>query len=129
MTISVDIWQLLGVASALLGMMVSLIVTAGKALIGQFEKRLDEKFSTMEAGSIAAQKHWDSQFTALEQAAVDEAKGWQRVERDIMQMKIELAENYVRKEDHFRIQSVLEAKIDGLAVRIENALLKGAHHG
>ena len=129
MTISVDIWQLLGAAGALLGMMVSLIITAGKVLIGQFEKRLDEKFSTMDAGRIAAQQHWDNQFAGLESAAADEAKGWQRVERDIMQMKIELAENYVRKEDHFRIQSVLEAKIDGLAVRIENALLKGAHHG
>jgi len=129
MTIAVDIWQLLGVASALLGMMVSLVVTAGKALIGQFEKRLDEKFSTMEAGSIAAQKHWDSQFTALELAAVDEAKGWQRVERDIMQMKADLPVNYVRRDDYIRNQSVIEAKIDGLAVRIENALLKGTHHG
>jgi len=129
MTIAVDIWQLLGVASALLGMLVSLVIAASKALIGQFEKRLDEKFLTMEAGRLTAQQRWDSQLLALEQAAIEEAKGWQRVERDIMQMKIELAENYVRKEDHLRIQSVLEAKMDGLAIRIENLFLKGAHHG
>ena len=129
MTIAVDIWQLLGVASALLGTLVSLVITAGKALIRQFEKRLDEKFSMMEAGRSAAQQHWDSQFAALEQAAVEEAKGWQRVERDIMQMKADLPVNYVRRDDYIRNQSVIEAKIDGLAVRIENALLKGAHHG
>ncbi len=128
MTVTVDIWQLLGVASALLGMMVSLTVTAGKALVGQFEKRLDEKFSTLDACRLAEQKHWDNQFSALEQAAAEEAKGWQRLERDIMQLKADLPVNYVRRDDYIRNQSVIEAKIDGLAVRIENAFLKGLKH-
>lgn len=129
MTIAVDIWQLIGAMGALLGMVASLIITAGKVLVGQFEKRLDEKFSAMELASSSAQKHWDSQFSALEQAAIDEAKGWQRLERDIMQMKADLPNIYVRRDDYIRNQSVIEAKLDGLAVRIENALLKGNNHG
>jgi len=129
MTIAVDIWQLIGAMGALLGMVASLIITASKVLVGQFEKRLDEKFSAMELASSRAQKHWDSQFSALEQAAIDEAKGWQRLERDIMQMKADLPNIYVRRDDYIRNQSVIEAKLDGLAVRIENALLKGNNHG
>ncbi|UOA07635.1 hypothetical protein [Methylobacter sp. S3L5C] len=129
MTVAVDIWQLLGVAGALLGTLVSVIITAGKLLVGQFEARLDEKFSTQEEARSSAQRHWDVKFAALELAAANEAREWQRVERDIMQMKADLPIHYVRRDDYIRNQSVIEAKIDGLAVRLENAFLKGDRYG
>ena len=122
--ITVDIWQLLGVLGTLMGMMLSIMIAASKALIKQFEKRLDEKFSSMDASRSAAQQHWDNQFASLEKAAIDEAKGWQRLEREMMQMKVDLPKDYVRRDDYVRNQSVIESKIDGLAIRIENALLR-----
>ena len=122
--ITVDIWQLLGVLGTLMGMMLSIMITASKALIKQFEKRLDEKFSSMDASRSAVQQHWDNQFASLEKSAIDETKGWQRLEQKMMQMQVDLSKDYVRRDDYIRNQSVIESKIDGLAIRIENAYLR-----
>jgi len=122
--LTVDSWQLLEVSGSLLGVLISIILLAVKLLIGQFENRLNEKFSTIEEKRKTEQKYLDNQFQALEQARIDETKSWQHIERDIMQMKVDLPNTYVRRDDYIRNQSVIESKIDGLAIRIENALLR-----
>jgi hypothetical protein len=129
MMISVDVWELLGVFGALLSAFVVVLFTAGKLLIGQFDRRLTERFTAQDIARKESQKHWDTKFAALETAAAAEAKEWQRIEKDILLMKAELPNQYVRRDDYIRNQSVIESKIDGLAVRIENAILKGERHG
>ncbi|MDI1231347.1 MAG: hypothetical protein PSU93_09380 [Methylobacter sp.] len=129
MMLSIDIWQLLGLAGTLLVSMAGVALTLGKWLLGQFERRLDQRFSLQEEIRLATQKHWDSQFSSLEKAAANEAKEWQRIERDILLMKADLPVQYVRRDDYIRNQSIIEAKLDGLAVRIENVFLKGDRHG
>ena len=44
-------------------------------------------------------------------------------------MKADLPLAYVRREDFVRNQSVIEAKLDGLALRIENLTLRGRNDG
>jgi len=122
--VSVDIWQLLGVSGSLLGILISIILWAVKTLIGQFEKRLNEKFQTIDEQRNTEQKYLDNQFKQLDQARIEEVKSWQHIEREIMQMKVDLPNTYVRRDDYIRNQSVIESKIDGLAIRIENALLR-----
>ena len=122
--VSVDIWQLLGVSGSLLGILISIILWAVKTLIGQFEKRLNEKFQTIDEQRTTEQKYLDNQFKQLDQARIEEVKSWQHIEREIMQMKVDLPNTYVRRDDYIRNQSVIESKIDGLAIRIENALLR-----
>jgi hypothetical protein len=129
MTISVDVWELLGLLGSLLAAFSVVMFTAGKLLIGQFDRRLTERFAAQDKAREVSQKHWDTKFTALENAAATEAKEWQRIEKDILLMKAELPNQYVRRDDYIRNQSVIESKIDGLAVRIENAILKGERHG
>jgi hypothetical protein len=97
---------------------------AVKTLIGQFEKRLNEKFQTIDEQRTTEQKYLDNQFKQLDQARIEEVKSWQHIEREIMQMKVDLPNTYVRRDDYIRNQSVIESKIDGLAIRIENALLR-----
>lgn len=46
-------------------------------------------------------------------------------EREFMSLKIELAHDYVRREDFVRNQTVIEAKIDGLASKLEVYQLRG----
>lgn len=127
--LSIDIWQLLGLAGTLLASMTGVALTLGKWLLGQFERRLDQRFNLQEDVRFATQKHWDSQFSSLEKAGANETKKWQRIERDILLMKADLPVQYVRRDDYIRNQSIIEAKLDGLAVRIENAFLKGDRHG
>lgn len=122
--INAGIWQLLEISGSILGVLISVILLAVKLLIGQFEKRLNEKFYTIDEQRKTEQKYLDTQFQLLEQARMDEAKSWQHIERDIMQMKVDFTNTYVRRDDYIRNQSVIESKIDGLAIRIENALLR-----
>lgn len=78
----------------------------GKVLLDQFEKRLNERFAGMEGATAKAMD----------------------VERQLLELRADLPLHYVRREDYIRGQSVIEAKLDGLAVRIENMQLKGARH-
>jgi biopolymer transport protein ExbB/TolQ len=129
MTITLDIYQLLGLAFTMLTAFITVMFAAGKLLIGQFEQRLDDRFSSQNEARVVGQKHWDTQFLALEQAAANEAKEWQRIEKEILMMKADLPNLYVRRDDYIRNQTVIESKLDGLARSIENAFLKGERHG
>jgi biopolymer transport protein ExbB/TolQ len=129
MTISVDVWELVGLAVSLLTAFVMVMFSAGKLLIGQFDRRLNERFTAQDAARKESQKHWDTKFAALENAAAAEAKEWSRIEKEILLLKAELPDRYVRRDDYIRNQSIIESKIDGLAMRIENAILKGERHG
>lgn len=46
-------------------------------------------------------------------------------ERGFMELRLELAHDYVRREDFVRNQTVIEAKIDGLASKFEVYQLRG----
>jgi hypothetical protein len=129
MIITIDVWDLMKGIGPLLTAFVVAMFTLGKLLIGQFDKRLNERFTAQDAARKESQKHWDTKFAALESAAATEAKEWQRIEKDVLLMKADLPNQYVRRDDYIRNQSVIESKIDGLAVRIENAILKGERHG
>ncbi len=70
----------------------------------------------------------DRRFNLLEKAHADEASEWQRIDRDLMSLRAELPLHYVRREDYIRGQSVIEAKLDAVAGKIELLQIKGAQH-
>lgn len=123
--VQVDFWNLVGLLLAFFGA----VAGAVKLVVAQFERRLDERFAAQEKARAESQKHWDSKFSNLEAAAKDEAGQWLRIERELLDLKAELPLQYVRREDYIRGQSVIEAKLDGLASKIEQNQLRGAHHG
>lgn len=110
MPVEIDFWQLFTFAVGLLLSFLGAAAALGKVLLGQVEKRLDARFNT------------------LERAANDEAGEWRRVERELLELRADMPLNYVRREDYIRGQSVIEAKLDGLALRLENQVLKGARN-
>ncbi len=76
----------------------------------------------------------DSKFDALNQrlAKIEEGEllnnqAVTQVERDLMKLRAELPEKYVRSEDYIRGQSRLEAKIDSLAGGLQRAQLRGGY--
>lgn len=119
-----EFWQLVLLLLAFFGF----VAGAGKMLVNQFELRLDERFQAQEKSRVEAQQHWDTKFSGLEASAREETGQWQRVERELLSLKAELPVQYVRREDYIRGQSVIEAKLDGLALKIENVALRGAKH-
>ena len=90
MTLSVELWQLVTLVTT-----VAIALSGGFAflfrqLLRQFEKRLGAKFEALESQS----------------------ENWHRVERDLMQLRIDLPQQYVRREDYIRNQTVIETKLD-----------------
>ena len=94
MMIQMELWQLVSLLVAFIGF------TAGvaKLLLRQVERRL----------------------LGIETASAE----WNRIERDWLNWKAELPLQYVRREDYVRNQTVIEAKIDAIAMRIENWQLR-----
>lgn len=118
MLIQMELWHLISLLLFFFGA----IGGFGKILLSQFEKRQAERFKAMESVREEAADHWDKRFTALETAA----KEWTRVERDFLSWKADLPMTFVMRDDYVRNQTVIEAKLDSVALRIENLQLKGA---
>ncbi|GHU04230.1 membrane protein [Alphaproteobacteria bacterium] len=96
--IEVEIWQLVGLLLSFFGFLFG----AGKILLAQIDKRLDLRFSALEAAGGE----------------------WRRLERDWLEFKADMPIQYVRREDYVRGQSIIEAKLDALALKFENVQLR-----
>jgi hypothetical protein len=129
MTVEIDIYQLIAMTGGAVTVLLGTVMTVGRTLLAGFLRGLDERFAALEKARLMGASHWDHKFLSLERMIQDEAQEWQRLERELLTMKADLPTNYVRREDHIRGQAVIEAKLDGLAMRYENLLLKGDKHG
>ena len=121
MTVSFTFWQLITLLIAFMGF----VWGAARILLAQIDKRLEEKFDAQEA----ARKTGDANIQEiLKRHVEEEAKNGAQLlalERQFLNWKGDLPLNYVRREDFIRNQTIIESKLDGLAVRLENAQLKG----
>lgn len=125
MTISVEFWQLVTLLVSFFGFVAGVAKVIGR----QNVKYLDTRFKAMEESRQLADAAIHS---TLKQHIEEEAKNSDQLielERQLLRWQADLPLNYVRREDHIRNQSIIEAKLDGLALKIENVQLKGAGHG
>lgn len=104
MIVQLEFWQVISVLIAFFGFAAGV----GKLLL------------------IQTQQHIDRRFETLEKTYSREAENWLRVERDLANLRSELPLQYVRRDDYIRGQSVLESKLDALAVKLENVQLRKA---
>jgi hypothetical protein len=129
MPLTIDLFDLLKAAGPILMGFIAVLFTVMRLLVSQFEKRLDARFLVQEKSQKDAQIHMDSRFSSLEKAMAKGNEEALRIERELSKLKEELPTNYVRRDDYIRNQSTIETKIDGLALTIQNAILKGERHG
>ncbi len=99
-TIEMPVWQLVGTAVTLLAMFAGMV----KVLLSQMESRLDDRFA----------------------AVAKDSERLRQVELGLERLRGDMPLHYVRREDYVRNQTVIEAKLDALALRLENVRLKGA---
>ncbi len=85
----------------------------------QFDRRLEEKFAGMETARQASSAQWQENFDMLLRDREEEKKEWRRVERDLNDLRIELPKEYVRREDHIRFETVINAKLDSVAAKLD----------
>jgi LPS O-antigen subunit length determinant protein (WzzB/FepE family) len=110
MQIQIDFWQLLVALAGLIGAFVAVAKWLGSLIVGQFEKRLDERFKTInESVDIKS----------------DEFK---KFERDFLTFQRDMPLQYVRRDDYIRGQTVIESKIDAVMSKLELVQLQGARN-
>ncbi|MFF6470734.1 hypothetical protein ACET32_20805 [Pseudomonas aeruginosa] len=124
MNIELQFWQAIFLLLSFFGF----VAGAGKLLLSQIDKRLDLRFQLLEEARKEGAKHWDERFGSILAQQKEDTATVKRLERDLMGLRAELPERYVRREDYIRGQTVIEAKLDSLALRMENIQLKGVRH-
>ncbi|BFN29482.1 hypothetical protein PSCT_01172 [Pseudomonas sp. SCT] len=128
MTMQMELSQLIGWAAGLLTFFATVVTALVKLLLTQFEKRLADRFAAQDEARKSTSRHWEESFAKLLDRQDKEAEAVKQLERAFMRFQADLPLEYVRREDFVRSQSVIEAKLDGLALKFENVLLKGARH-
>lgn len=113
MTVQLELWHLISLLLAFFGCVAGFF----KLLMGQINASLAARF-----------KAQDDSLSEIKSANRTETEQWRRVERELLQLRADLPLQYVRREDYVRGQTVLEAKMDGLAMKIENMQLRGGPH-
>jgi len=100
-----------------------------KALAMMFERgikrELQEQFKLQDAANTATFMQIKAQLNLLDAAVKIDASQWQRVERELLNLKADLPLHYVRREDYVQAIATIMTKLDAMALRFENILLKG----
>ena len=112
---------------SLAGLFLAALWALLKVIGAQSERRLDERFSALSETRAKDHEALVERISRIETTAMNDALQWRRVEREFLRSQADLPLHYVRREDYVRGQSVIESKLDGLALRIENNNLKGGH--
>lgn len=102
-------------------------------VIGWFARRavssLDDKLRGMREQHELADAELNAKLGAVSDAQSREVEEWRRLERDLWQLRAEMPHQYVRREDYIRGQSVIEARLDAIASKLELTRIEGAKHG
>ena len=125
MQVTLDLWHVISLAVSFFGASAA----AGKLLLSQTQRHLDERFNSQESARAANHEQVSRRLDSMEEAARSEMGNWQRIERDLLKLQADMPLHYVRREDYIRGQSVIESKLDGLALKIENVQLRAVKGG
>ena len=96
------------------------------------KRELQEQFKLQDAANTATfmqikaqHQQLNSRLDVLDSAVKVDAGQWQRVERELLNLKADLPLHYVRREDYVQAIATIMTKLDAMALRFENILLKG----
>lgn len=100
---------------------VALIVSGAWALLriamSQFDKRLDVRFAALELARTEGRNSYEERFRRMDTL-------YEQLDREVRKLLIDMPEKFVRREDYVRRETLIEAKIDQLSLRIQNWMLE-----
>lgn len=126
MTFQLEFTQLIGWAIALMGLFITVVTGLFKLLLSQVEGRLGERFTSQDKAREAASHHWEQSFKKVLEQQDKDADVVSQLEKTFLRWQAELPLHYVRREDYVRNQTVIEAKLDALASKLEVIQINGA---
>ncbi|MEG2262984.1 MAG: hypothetical protein RSC68_01270 [Acinetobacter sp.] len=92
---------------------ISTVVGTVKILWGRIELNLNTNFKTVQ-----------NQLEEVSKQAAKSQQDVRELERKFYQFQIDLPHSYVAREDYIRGQTVIEAKLDALASKLETVQIK-----
>lgn len=104
MIVNIDIWKAIGLVLSLVGAFWALVVV----IVRQFNASLAVRFETLEKSRTESDNRNSERFQVIEQQQKAQ-------ERELLTLKAELPDKYVKREDAIRSEMTLHAKFDGLA--------------
>lgn len=111
MTLQIEMWHIVTLIIAIIGAFWTLI----SVMVHQFDKGLDKRFDVIDMARAESNKSHKERFDRIEESQRNQ-------ERELLSLKAELPERYVRREDAIRSETVINAKLDALAVRLDSVL-------
>jgi hypothetical protein len=112
MNVSLEPWHLILLAISF----ITFLICLAKYFLSQIDKRFDAQ----EERRTEYSKHWDTQFSKIEEKNASALERTSELEREFLRSQANMSINYVRREDYVRGQTIIEGKLDGLAMRLEN---------
>lgn len=114
MTLQLEFYQFAMLLITVLGA----VIGAVKVIWSRIEKNLDQNFTTIEKQLSDVTNKTD--------------KGQEEIrllERKFMEFKAEMPFMYVAREDYIRGQTIIEAKLDAVAAKLENVQIRQSQGG
>lgn len=112
MVVTMDhlLWALGALGSSLLA-----LFALGRILLGQVERRLDQRFASLEKIREEASRAWRDSFVTLEAA-------YRGIDQQLRQLQIDLPLQYQRREDAIRQEVGIIHRLDALSEKVADAL-------
>lgn len=85
---------------------------------------LDTRFDAQSRALAITHQQVQQRLDGIESAARQDAENWQRIERELLKFKAEMPTSYVRREDFVQSMASIMTRLDAMALRFENMLLK-----
>lgn len=117
-------WDGIAVLLTVFSGIVAAMIGTAKVVFGHLNTELDQRFKAQEIArekGSSALRQILSEHIAEERANTDQVRN---LEREFLTWRADLPLQYVRREDYVRNQTVIEAKLDGLGLRLENIQLR-----
>lgn len=124
MSMQLELWQWISLLLAFF----SGVAGFGRIMLGQIERRLDERFGAQDQARETGAKALREVIERYTDQVESNGRQMQQLERDFLEWKAEIPVQYVRREDYIRGQAVLEAKLDALYSKLEVLQIKGARN-
>jgi predicted Holliday junction resolvase-like endonuclease len=120
MTVQLELWQLITLLLAFF----AAVGLAARVFLGLINQGLDDRFRALKEASATANSNLHEE---LKRQGRDIQK-MQDLERQFLQFQAELPNQYVRRDDYIRSQTVIEGKIDRIVQMVSTLQIKGNRH-
>ena len=122
MKVELELWHMILLLMAFFG-----AVAGGcKLLLAELLKHQDFRADVQDRSRAEFRRTFIERLDRVDAANKEEGSHWLRVERELHKLQLDLPREYVRRDDYVQAVASIMVKLDGMSMKFENILLRGA---